>query len=144
MNSFGDHPYPPSAPVFLPNSAVHEYLEDNAKVFDLHSRIRFQSEVTLVTPLEYSNGHWRWKVRYKDHASCGEERDETFDGVMVCTGRHGGGGYVPTFRGLHSFKGTAIHSSRYKHPEKHGIAGKRVVVVGAFCQKSYTSTTHPL
>ena len=54
-----------------------------------------------------------------------------FDAVIVATGRHGGGAYIPSFWNISAYKGQIIHSSKYKYPEKHGLdKSKTVVVVG--------------
>lgn len=53
-----------------------------------------------------------------------------FLSLKSCVGRHGSQGYIPNFKGLDSFQGTQLHSSRYKYPAKHDLDGKRVVIVG--------------
>ena len=58
------------------------------------------------------------------------ETTETFDYVLVATGRHGGGGFIPQLENQEHFKGQIMHSSQYKFPEKHGLVGKACAVVG--------------
>ena len=69
------------------------------------------TEVLSVSPHGAPGEHsWRLISRGAD----GVETEEDFDGVMVCTGRHGGGAWVPAIAGLDTTKVKHMHSSMYK------------------------------
>eukprot|EP01065_Artemidia_motanka_P053441 TRINITY_DN9910_c0_g2_i1.p1 TRINITY_DN9910_c0_g2~~TRINITY_DN9910_c0_g2_i1.p1 ORF type:complete len:757 (+),score=124.91 TRINITY_DN9910_c0_g2_i1:206-2272(+) len=124
--SFGDYPVHASQPLLLHNTHITKYLRENVRVFGLNKYIQFNTRVTWITP-DGAPGRNRWAVTTE---RAGKQETHIFDGVMVCTGRHGGGGYVPKFPGLDRYRGQWLHSSQYKYPEKHGLLGKRVAVVG--------------
>lgn len=154
MSSYGDFPLSPSDPLFLSNEKLTEYLKKNVKEFNLDSKIHFNCRVLSISPLPLlpHESVCRWKVVTAVTASSASDsssaaasasapaavdeksseiiREEQFDGVMVCVGRHGGGAYAPKFPGLDSFSGTVMHSSQFKSAEQAEIAGKRIVVIG--------------
>ena len=88
--------------------------------------------VTFVTPGEQGHkadkfiqdaGENTWLVRYtRTDPETGEqtEHEESFDGVLVCSGRHGGGGFIPKYPNQDKFKGKIMHSSKYKYPVSEG------------------------
>ncbi len=128
VNSYGDRPWSTSDPVFVHNSDIVRYLEHNISEFALSPLIVLGRRVTWVTHDVASNS--RWEVRSTD-ASSGRELVDIFDGVCICTGRHGTSGFVPHFTGMDHSSVRTMHSSRYKYPSKHGIdADSTVVVVG--------------
>ena len=57
----------------------------------------------------------------------GNEFEEIFDGVMVCTGHHTTP-LIPRFPDQEKFRGTVMHTHSYKKPD--GFYDKNVVVVG--------------
>ena len=151
MNSFGDNPMSPSQPLLISNQELFQYLKSNCDKFSLWSKIRFNTKVTCVTvedkqgekpfirhglcsyyKLATENHKWivKWALMDPDTQEIQEEGEEIFDGVLVCTGRHGHGGWIPPFPGLKDFKKPYVHSSKYKYPEKHNLQGKTVLVVG--------------
>eukprot|EP01125_Pyxidicula_operculata_P012607 TRINITY_DN4144_c0_g3_i1.p1 TRINITY_DN4144_c0_g3~~TRINITY_DN4144_c0_g3_i1.p1 ORF type:complete len:683 (+),score=143.53 TRINITY_DN4144_c0_g3_i1:46-2094(+) len=134
LNCFADFPHPPSAPLLLHNTEVVKYLRDNVKEFKLEKYINYNTKVDFITPSkkdEEGNYTWTVTVTTTDPKTAQKtSKSMEFNGVLVCTGRHGGGAYEPDFPGLKDFKGLKMHSSQYKYPEKHGIPGKTVVVVG--------------
>ena len=92
VNSFGDFPWDANAPLLIHNSELTRYLRQNVEEFQLDEKIKFGTRVTMVTPLG-EPGDNKWEVTYSD--SEGGSTTEVFDCVLVCTGRHGGGGYIP-------------------------------------------------
>ena len=67
-------------------------------------------------PLQHDHraGGWgdnKWEVTYTQGS---RTQTEAFDGVLVCTGRHGGGGFIPQFKNQDQFRGQIMHSSQYK------------------------------
>jgi dimethylaniline monooxygenase (N-oxide forming) len=134
MNSFGDFPWSPDKPLLIHNEELTRYLRKNIEEFSLTERIRLRTKVEWVTPIGEPGPDNKWEVTMSTTHENGEVRTtvEEFDGVMVCTGRHGGGGFIPRIEGLDKFaeKHFVCHSSMYKFPQKHSLVGKRVVVVG--------------
>ena len=93
----------------------------------MDKKIKFGVAVEFVTPAfrgkEHTKDEHKWEVTYFDEIS-NERRTEIFDGVAVCTGRHGGGGFTPDFEGLENYKGFTTHSSKYKYPAKYNFGVK--------------------
>ena len=123
--------------LLINSDKITRYLAENVRAFGLEKRIRLGTTVTYVTPAkdgpDPSTKMSRWDVsyRYTDPETKQEvEKTELFDAVIVATGRHGGGAYIPAFEGLDETDVEVIHSSKYKYPEKHGLEGKTVVIVG--------------
>ena len=133
QNSFGDYPWDTDKPLLIHNTEIVNYLRKQIQEFNLDKKIKFGVAVEFVTPAfrgkEHTKDEHKWEVTYFDEIS-NERRTEIFDGVAVCTGRHGGGGFTPDFEGLENYKGFTTHSSKYKYPAKHDLIGKNVCVVG--------------
>lgn len=132
MNCYGDRPWGPEKPLVLHNSELLQYMRENLKEFDCLRRIRLRTRVDWVTPKGRDARGTLWEVTSTESPAGGAPvtRKEVFDGVIVCTGRHGRSGYVPRLPGLEATRVQWMHSSRYKHAAAHGLEGKRVVVVG--------------
>lgn len=135
-NSFGDYPWDSKRPLLIHNTELIRYLRENIEKFGLMDKIKLNTRVSLVTPVgDHLGGElypgWEVHYTYTDPAT-GEKTDsmEIFDCVLVCSGRHGGGGFIPQYPNQEKFKGPIMHSSQYKYPEKHNMVGKRVAVVG--------------
>ena len=69
-----------------------------------------------------------FRVAHADNALQGQEAEEVFDYVVVCSGLHNVP-KIPHFDGLDGFSGTTLHSSEYKEPSL--FKGKRVLVIGS-------------
>eukprot|EP00004_Rigifila_ramosa_P011077 TRINITY_DN2336_c0_g1_i1.p1 TRINITY_DN2336_c0_g1~~TRINITY_DN2336_c0_g1_i1.p1 ORF type:complete len:544 (+),score=78.36 TRINITY_DN2336_c0_g1_i1:48-1634(+) len=128
LNSYGDFPFDPAQfPIILDHSKIVAYLRLNVAKFGLDRYLRFDHRVEWITPADRrDDGRWTWRVTYS-HG--GEKTTEIFDAVMICTGRHSQP-FTPKYPGQDIFGGLQLHSAHYKYPEKHGLTGKRVVVVG--------------
>lgn len=145
----------PKTPLLLSNNEVFEYLTKNCDRYKLWEKIQFNTKIEFVTVknkqglivflffwggifnfclflIDVDNHIWivKWKKINHETNEVLEEGEDEFDGVMVCTGRHGSGGWIPPIPGLENFKKPYIHSSSYKYPEKHDLAGKTVLVIG--------------
>jgi dimethylaniline monooxygenase (N-oxide forming) len=134
LAGYADLPHDPNHGLLISNEDISSYLKGNLEEFGLAQYIRFHSKVLSITPAPTStdaNILWTVTVEYTDPAS-GKSyvAPEEFDAILVCTGRHGGGAYIPSFKGMSTFQGTVLHSSKYKYPSKHGLDGKNIVVVG--------------
>ena len=99
-------------PRYPGHAQVAEYLRRFSHDCDIAPCIRFEHEVTAVTPAAPG-----WRVSR-----------EAFDAVAVCNG-HFSEPIVPSLPGLEHFKGAAVHSHNYRRPEP--FSGKRVVVLGS-------------
>ncbi|RUS21897.1 flavin monooxygenase-like protein [Endogone sp. FLAS-F59071] len=126
---FSDFPCPADWPTYLTRSYVSKYLDSYADHFNVRQHIHFNHRVNRVTQNPITK---RWTVRHvavkKDgRTPHGEEIEETFDWVLVCTG-HFQQPHVPVFEGVEKFKGMAIHVANYSDPEP--FKGKKVLVVG--------------
>lgn len=139
LAGYADHVWDPdNVGLLIDGHMITDYVHENAEKFGLRSRTRFLTRVDLVTPStqgpDPGSGEARWDVHWSKvteaGAATGEKGVELFDAIMVCSGRHGGGAYVPGFEGLATTKVKVMHSSKYKYPGKHGLRGKTVVVVG--------------
>jgi dimethylaniline monooxygenase (N-oxide forming) len=134
LAGYSDFPWNPHAPLTIHNSIMTQYMRENIQLLRLDRFIRFNTKVISITPHEKltENNKWNWKI-ISINTLTNEQREEIFEGVMICTGRHGGGAWIPDFPGLsnHQFKKPWFHSSQYKNPQSHGIdSSKTVVVVG--------------
>lgn len=119
MSSFLDFPMPHDYPDFPSHRQMLAYFTAYARTFELEPYIRLGSRVEACHLDELG----RWVVRVSAN---GEDRTETFDNLVVCSGHHRDP-FMPEYPG--TFTGTIVHSSAYKHPDPY--RGRRVLVVGA-------------
>nr|KAG5706617.1 hypothetical protein BaRGS_005687 [Batillaria attramentaria] len=126
MMCFSDFPIPKHYPNFMHNTLVWQYFKDYAAHFGLDDYIRYNVEVVLVKRAEDFAKTGRWNLQIRDHKS-GEERTETFDAVLVCSGHHAEK-HEPSFPGLSDFTGRVVHSHDYKEPSQY--VGKRILIIG--------------
>nr|KAG5714537.1 hypothetical protein BaRGS_006983 [Batillaria attramentaria] len=126
MMCFSDYPIPKHYPNFMHNKQVWQYFKDYAEHFKLNEHIQYNTEVLKVTRAADFAKMGRWDLQIRDHKS-GEERTETFDAVLVCTGHHAEKN-EPTFPGLSDFKGRVVHSHDYRQPSDY--VGKRILIIG--------------
>lgn len=109
---------------FFPDHAdMHRYLCKYAEQFDLVRRIRFNSRVVDVTPVEADDGEGldkHWKLRTES----GEEKH--FDVVIVASGHLSIPTHVSMFQ--EQFTGRYLHSSEYREPAD--FANQRICIVG--------------
>lgn len=97
-----------------------------AAKFNFLSYVQFQTEIVSVKEADNFDQSGRWVVCSRNLDTL-DEKYETFDGVMICTGHHGTVNQ-PTFKGQEVFKGTIIHTHSLKNNK--GFEDKNVVVVG--------------
>eukprot|EP00943_MAST-04B_sp_MAST-4B-sp1_P008642 g8642.t1 len=127
LAGYADYPWDPNHGLLISNEDITSYLEENVKAFNLKQYIKFNTKVENITcrqKNEEETSKTVWSVETAD----GNLYE--FDAVIVATGRHGGGAYIPSFKNMNQFQGQIIHSSKYKYPEKHHLQNKSVVVVG--------------
>jgi dimethylaniline monooxygenase (N-oxide forming) len=100
-----------------------EYLRQYAEHFGVLDKVRLESEVVDVSPLNNDDG---WSVTVAPRV--GEHYTEQFDAVAICSGLHRVP-HVPPLPGLASFDGQILHAAHYKGPAS--LQGKSSLVVGA-------------
>ena len=118
-SGFEGFPMPAEYPLFPSRDQMRDYILGFAARHGLGSRIRFNTAVSSVRPLD-PRGLAGWEVTTSD----GERR--TYDGVIVANG-HLWDPFVPEYPGR--FDGRVIHSGRYRNTAD--LEGDRVLVVGA-------------
>lgn len=125
---YPDFPYPidPKEPLHATIDELHEYLRRYAKAFDLFPNIQFHSKVKSIEPTDPNNKiSSKWNVRYT-HSVDGDQKEvvETFDRVVVCTGRFGRP-RLPPLPG--NFSGEVKKLTDIK---TMNFEGKKMIVVG--------------
>lgn len=126
MMCYSDFPIPREFPVFMHNKYVLRYFNLYAENFNLTQHINFQTEVVSIKQNKNFKDNGCWDVKTRD-LKTGQTQEETYDGVLVCTGHHADKN-VPKFPGLDTFKGEIVHSHDYK--TLTGYEDKRIVVIG--------------
>ncbi|WP_396902076.1 flavin-containing monooxygenase [Mycolicibacterium sp.] len=114
---YKDFPLSADLPAYPSHWDFARYFDDYARHFGLHEHIRFQTEVTHVSPV--AGGGFE--------VSLADGRTEVYDYVLVANGHHWDARMPePMFPG--TFNGTLMHSRDYRDPVF--MADKNVVVVG--------------
>ncbi|CAG8801064.1 21783_t:CDS:2, partial [Dentiscutata erythropus] len=108
MTTYSDFPIPTDWPTYMNYSLVEKYIDMYAENFNLLPHIKLNTTVLKVSILPDK----RWKVKYITQNE-NEEKEEIFDFVMVCSGRHRKPKW-PEFKGMNLFKGEQLHSYKYK------------------------------
>lgn len=119
ITGYPDYPMPPDYPDFPSAAQMRDYLCSYAEEFGLDHRIRFETLVTDVAPLDVS-GLAGWRVEFDDGTA------QEYTGVVIANG-HYWDVNIPSYPG--EFTGKQIHSKNYKRPAD--LDGPRVLVVGA-------------
>jgi cation diffusion facilitator CzcD-associated flavoprotein CzcO len=118
-SGFEGHPMPSEYPLFPSRDQMRDYVMAFAADHGLESRVRFNTTVTSVRPLD-ATGLGGWHITTSDGAR------RAYDGVIVANG-HLRDPFVPDYPGR--FEGHALHSGRYRNARD--LRGDRVLVVGA-------------
>lgn len=114
-------PYPSSSPTYIPKKEFIQYLDDYVSYFNINPLFKRTVE---FAKFEESKGKWNVKVR---NGNSGDVEEYFCKFLVVATGE-ASYPFIPEVPGLESFKGEAIHSTKYKNGEK--FKGKSVLVVG--------------
>jgi cation diffusion facilitator CzcD-associated flavoprotein CzcO len=120
MTQFPDFPMPAEYPDYPHHTQVLDYLTRYAEAHDLGARIRLETAVARVEPVDRGRSDTAWIVSTED----GEPRQ--YDAVVLANG-HNSEPRLPEWPG--TFDGLFLHSAEYHTPER--LAGRRVLVVGA-------------
>ncbi|MDQ0823778.1 dimethylaniline monooxygenase (N-oxide forming) [Arthrobacter sp. V1I7] len=118
VTGYRDFPLPKDSALFPSHEEIRAYLEAYAERFGVTSRIRFNSKVTAIEPMDAAEDP-TWQVTLDDGSS------DVFDQVVVANGHQA----VPTDPPFaKDFTGTYLHSLNYRTPEP--FTGKNVLVIG--------------
>jgi dimethylaniline monooxygenase (N-oxide forming) len=119
--AFKTLPMPEHFPDYPDHFQMAAYFDEYADHFGLREKIRFQTEVKSVEPV---NGEWEVTVEGPDG-----ERSERYQAVLVANGHHWDPRWPePAFPGADDFEGEQIHVHHYREPDV--LRGKRVLVLG--------------
>ncbi len=122
--AFKSLPMPDSYPDYPDHFQMAAYFDEVVDRYRLRERIRFNTEVLEVAPVEGSVGEW-------DVTVAGPEGRETnrYGAVLVANGHHWDARWPePAFPGAEQFEGEQIHAHEYREPDV--LRGKRVLVLG--------------
>ncbi len=122
LMSFKAMPMPDDYPDYPSHTHIAKYFDDFAERFGLRERIRFNTEVIDVVPVE---GEWEVTVE----PAGGSRETRRYGAVLVANGHHWDPRWPePPFPGADAFEGEQIHAHYYREPDV--LEGKRVLVLG--------------
>jgi len=114
-------PFPETWPTFAPKDKVGDWLESYAKTLDLNV---WTSTTLVESSYDETLNQWTVTLQRPDRS-----RKTLRPKHIVLATSISGEAHVPTFKGSEKFKGTLIHSSKYKNAR--GLSQKKVVIIGA-------------
>jgi len=103
---------------------IQKYILGFVDKHNLRSMIRFNTEVSSVSPRADGQRGWDFVVKDKD----GKEATHSLDFAVVSHGLYSQTANMPTLPGKESFSGPIIHSSQFLSEDL--VKGKKVVVIG--------------
>jgi dimethylaniline monooxygenase (N-oxide forming) len=119
--AFKTFPMPDHYPDYPDHFQMAAYFDEYVDHFGLRERIRFQTEVLSVEPVD---GEWEVMIEGPD----GRETNR-YRAVLVANGHHWDPRWPePAFPGADEFSGEQIHAHHYREAEV--LRGKRVLVLG--------------
>lgn len=122
MMAYKTFPMPADYPDYPNHFQIAAYFDDYVGHFGFRERIRFQTEVVEVKPVD---GEWEVTVQGPE----GERETHRYRAVLVANGHHWDPRWPePPFPGAEDFEGEQIHVHHYREPE--ALRGKRVLVLG--------------
>ncbi len=122
LMAYKTYPMPDDYPDYPNHFQIARYFDDYVDHFALREKIRFQTEVKSVVPVE---GEWEVTVEDRD----GNREANRYRAVVVANGHHWDPRWPePAFPGSEQFQGEQIHVHHYREPEL--LEGKRVLVLG--------------
>jgi thioredoxin reductase len=115
-------PMPDHFPDYPDHFQMAAYFDEYVDHFGLREKIRFQTEVKSVEPVD---GEWEVAFEGPD----GERESERYRAVIVANGHHWDPRWPePAFPGSEQFEGEQLHVHHYR--EADVLRGKRVLVLG--------------
>jgi dimethylaniline monooxygenase (N-oxide forming) len=122
LMAYRTYPMPDDYPDYPNHFQIARYFDDYVDHFALREKIRFQTEVTSVTPAE---GEWEVAVKGRD----GSHETHRYRAVLVANGHHWDPRWPePRYPGSEDYAGEQVHVHHYREPEV--LRGKRVLVLG--------------
>ncbi|MBS1885553.1 MAG: NAD(P)-binding domain-containing protein [Actinobacteria bacterium] len=122
--AFRSLPMPEGYPDYPDHFQMAAYFDEVVDRYRLAERIRFNTEVLDVVPVEGSVGEWDVTVE----SAAGRETNR-YGAVLVANGHHWDARWPePDFPGAGEFAGEQIHAHEYR--EADILRGKRVLVLG--------------
>jgi flavin-binding monooxygenase-like protein len=122
--AFKSLPMPEDYPDYPDHFQMAAYFDEVVDRYRLRERIRFNTEVLDVSPVEGGAGEWDVTVEGPD----GRETNR-YGAVLVANGHHWDARWPePAFPGAEGFSGEELHAHEYREPEV--LTGKRVLVLG--------------
>jgi cation diffusion facilitator CzcD-associated flavoprotein CzcO len=117
-------PMPDDYPDYPDHFQMAAYFDEVAARYNLHQRIRFNTEVLAVEPAADVPGEWDVTVEGPE----GRATDR-YAAVLVANGHHWDPRWPePAFPGSEEFAGEQLHAHEYREPDV--LRGKRVLVLG--------------
>ncbi|KAF7119839.1 hypothetical protein RHSIM_Rhsim13G0017100 [Rhododendron simsii] len=118
-------PFPTRFPTYVPKKLFLQYLDDYVSRFNISPMYR-----KLVESASHDGVTERWRVRVRNTGGSEEAQVEEYSGrFLVVASGETSDVFVPEVKGLDSFGGEVMHSTKYKCGEKY--SGKRALVVGS-------------
>ena len=105
---------------FPARDELADYFRHLDKVWDLSKDITY---TTKVTKMHWDNDKSRWNLELNDG-----EKNVTAWSVVLCTG-FASKAYLPPYRGIETFNGDQIHTSRWPQ-QGYNMDNKRVAIIG--------------
>jgi dimethylaniline monooxygenase (N-oxide forming) len=122
--AFKSLPMPEGYPDYPDHFQMAAYFDEVVDRYRLRERIRFNTEVLDVAPVEGGAGEWDVTVEGPE----GRATDR-YGAVLVANGHHWNPRWPePAFPGADGFEGEQIHAHEYREPDL--LRGKRVLVLG--------------
>ncbi|MGA8746695.1 MAG: NAD(P)-binding domain-containing protein [Solirubrobacterales bacterium] len=121
LMAYRTYPMPEDYPDYPNHFQIAAYFDDYVDHFGFRPKIRFQTEVVGVEPVD---GEWEVSVE-----SGGEREVHRYRAVLVANGHHWDPRWPePPFPGSEEFAGEQMHVHHYREPDV--LRGKRVLVLG--------------
>jgi dimethylaniline monooxygenase (N-oxide forming) len=121
--AFKSLPMPDDYPDYPDHFQMSAYFDAVVERYRLGERIRFNTEVVAVEPVE---GTGEWDVTVEGPGGRATER---YGAVVVANGHHWDARWPePAFPGAEDFEGEQIHAHHYREPDV--LRSKRVLVLG--------------
>ncbi len=123
LMAYATYPMPDDYPDYPNHFQIARYFDDYVDHFGLREKIRFQTEVKSVAPVD-----GEWEVTTVG-GSNGNRESHRYRAVLVANGHHWDPRWPePAFPGAEEFEGEQIHAHHYREPEV--LRGERVLVLG--------------
>lgn len=121
LSHFPDVDYPLSFPSYLPKDKLGDWLEHYAATMEINAWTS-----TRFLGGSYDEAAAEWTVRLQ--TADGEEKTMRPKHVVIATGGISGTPNKPKLPGIDDFKGTVMHSEKFK--SGRDFVGQRVLIVG--------------